>query len=105
MWIWSREPVKIKGYGSLYITNGGGHVKVADIKEAEIEEIKPEHGDILEKTVRMFSGNMEITVQLHLSRLEKLSILYGRKITNNYLKMHGGIMTRIGANKRKRRKH
>lgn len=25
MWIWSREPVKIKGYGSIYITKDGGH--------------------------------------------------------------------------------
>lgn len=105
MWIWSSEPVKIKGYGSLYITKDGKHVKIADIKEAEIEGIKPEYDDIPEKTVRTFPRKMEITVQLNLSRLEKLSILYGRKITNNYLKMHGGIMTRIGANRRKRRKH
>ena len=32
-----------------------------------------------------------------------LSLLYGMRITNNWLKMHGGIMARNGGKKKKRR--
>ena len=31
-----------------------------------------------------------------ITRLDFLSIFHGRKVTNNWLKMHGGIMSRKG---------
>lgn len=38
------------------------------------------------------TATLEITTKI--DRNTYLSLLHGRKITNNYLKMHGGIMTR-----------
>ena len=51
-------------------------------------------------------NTLEWSLQLKavkVDRLALLSLLYGRKITNNWLKMHGGIMVRNGGKKRGRR--
>ena len=41
--------------------------------------------------------------KLQIGHLDVLSLMYGMRITNNWLKMHGGIMTRNGGKKKKRR--
>lgn len=39
-------------------------------------------------------GTVEGTLTLNMDNLVLLSLLMGRKITNNWLKMHGGVMRR-----------
>lgn len=34
------------------------------------------------------------TIEMKIDRNFLLTLLYGRKVTNNWLKMHGGVMTR-----------
>ena len=41
--------------------------------------------------------NREITLTAHVDRNTLLSFIHGRKITNNWLKIHGGVMSRKGA--------
>lgn len=41
--------------------------------------------------------------KLQIGHLDVLSLMYGMRITNNWLKMHGGIMARNGGKKKKRR--
>lgn len=47
-------------------------------------------------------NNSFISFTIKLSRLDSLSLQYGFRVTNNWLKMHGGIMTRKGKGKKKR---
>lgn len=47
------------------------------------------------------TGTIEGKQQI--GRLDVLSLMYGMRITNNWLKMHGGIMARNGGKKKKRR--
>lgn len=49
-----------------------------------------------------FELSMSVT---HINRLVLYSLLYGRKITNNYLKLHGGIMVRNGGKRKRWRKN
>lgn len=50
---------------------------------------------------RNATGTIEGTLQI--GSLDVLSLMYGMRITNNWLKMHGGIMARNGGKKKKRR--
>ena len=62
-----------------------------DMKEREVQYCSPE----------------ELTVTFSDFRLKRnamLSLMYGRKITNNYLKLHGGIMAREVAGRKGKRK-
>lgn len=49
-----------------------------------------------------FAGSISIR-NIKQNRLAFLSLLYGFRVTNNWLKMHGGIMVRSGGKKRGRR--
>lgn len=42
----------------------------------------------------IFQGTVEGTLTLNVDNLVLLSLLMGRRITNNWLKMHGGVMRR-----------
>lgn len=44
----------------------------------------------------------EMTMNVELDYLTVLSLLGGRRVTNNWLKMHGGVLIRKGLKKRKR---
>ena len=78
--------------GALYTKDGR---KLADIDGGENQA----------KLVAMVARNATGTFEskLHIDRLDALSLLYGMRITNNWLKMHGGIMSRNGGKKKKRR--
>ena len=49
-----------------------------------------------------FEGTIVLTVKS--PKLDMYSLFYGRKITNNWLKMNGGIMVRGDKNKRRNKK-
>lgn len=61
--------------------------------------------DITGITVRYSDGSTTGTIEgkQQIGRLDVLSLMYGMRITNNWLKMHGGIMARNGGKKKKRR--
>lgn len=44
-----------------------------------------------------------ITFNGHFDRLAVLSLIHGRKITNNWLKMHGCVMIRKGKGKKRKK--
>lgn len=43
------------------------------------------------------------TMRIEVKRLDALSLMYDMKITNNWLKMHGGIMVRRGGKRKEKR--
>lgn len=86
-------------FGSLYF-NG---VKLGE----GIVEMPIESSDISKPTNNPRGlkriTDCEFTGYVDFSRLTWLSLFYNRKVTNNWLKMHGGIMCRKGyKNKRKK---
>lgn len=69
-----------------------------------IDESVEENQYVKANISERFFKNEPITItsdKCYVNRNLLLSALYGRKITNNWLKMHGGVMTRKG----KGRKH
>lgn len=95
--------------GSLYIIGEDGlQEKIATISEAIIqtENLLMEAQEETGREVRSIMGiqeNFEITLEnVKITYRTRLSLLYGFKVTNNWLKLHGGIMERNGG-KRKRR--
>ena len=55
--------------------------------------------DLPEHLSTSWSG--EMTFDIKLDNLTVLSLLSGRQVTNNWLKMHGGVLMRKGLQKRK----
>lgn len=43
-----------------------------------------------------------LDAEFQINRLALLSLLYGMNVTNNWLKMHGGIMTRRGGRRKEK---
>ena len=88
--------------GALYTKDGR---KLADIDGGVTEWCVPITAENQAKLVAMVARNATGTFEskLHIDRLDALSLLYGMRITNNWLKMHGGIMSRNGGKKKKRR--
>ena len=86
--------------GILYFN--GKPMTVEEIPELDIT---PNTEDEKEPTpyVRPDSNECTFTIPLHYTNAKRmcLSLIYGRPITNNWLKMHGGVMIRKVA----RRKH
>lgn len=88
--------------GALYTKDGR---KLADIDSGVVEWDVQVTAEAPAKSVAMVARNATGTFEskLHIDRLDALSLLYGMRITNNWLKMHGGIMSRNGGKKKKRR--
>lgn len=65
--------------------------RIGEIEEANLE-LKPKEQkfDAIRRVRKQVSG----TFALKLREKEVLSLIIGKKVTNNWLKMHGGIMTR-----------
>ncbi len=61
--------------------------------EDESVDVLPEH------LSTSYSG--EMTFDIRLDSLTVLSLLSGKRVTNNWLKMHGGVLMRKGLKKRK----
>lgn len=88
--------------GALYTKDGR---KLADIDSGVVEWGVQVTAEAPAKSVATVARNATGTIEgkLQIGRLDVLSLMYGMRITNNWLKMHGGIMTRNGGKKKKRR--
>lgn len=73
--------------------------EINDVKEVKMEAEEPS------VDVKKFHLGGEATITVEIDRNSILSIIYGEKITNNWLKMHGGVMSRKGARRRKHRRN
>lgn len=89
-----------EGYiGALYIDGK----KVADKCEEIVETVEFDM-DFRDRALS-FPEKLTVTFSdFRLKRNDMLSLMYGMKITNNYLKLHGGIMTREVAGRKGKRK-
>lgn len=89
-----------EGYiGALYIDGK----KVADKCEEIVETVELDM-DFRDRALS-FPEKLTVTFSdFRLKRNDMLSLMYGMKITNNYLKLHGGIMTREVAGRKGKRK-
>ena len=93
--------------GVVYVD--GVKILVADCMCVPIPILKEgikEAPDSLGKTKLRIGGSFTGSISIRnikQSRLAFLSLLYGFRVTNNWLKMHGGIMVRSGGKKRGRR--
>ncbi len=88
------------GEGTLYfgdVNDPECKLPVAKCKVVEADE------EITEPVVYYKDNGDSFLAEIKLDRNTRLSLLYGRKITNNWLKIHGGIMTRKPSRSRKPR--
>jgi hypothetical protein len=91
--------VKERHIGALYIDGK----KVADKCEEIVETVELDT-DFRDRALN-FPEKLTVTFSdFRLKRNDMLSLMYGMKITNNYLKLHGGIMTREVAGRKGKRK-
>lgn len=91
--------VKERHIGALYIDGK----KVADKCEEIVETVELDMG--FRDRALNFPEKLTVTFSdFRLKRNDMLSLMYGMKITNNYLKLHGGIMTREVAGRKGKRK-
>lgn len=91
--------VKERHIGTLYIDGK----KVADKCEEIVETVELDM-DFRDRALN-FPEKLTVTFSdFRLKRNDMLSLMYGMKITNNYLKLHGGIMTREVAGRKGKRK-
>lgn len=91
--------VKERHIGALYIDGK----KVADKCEEIVETVELDM-DFRDRALN-FPEKLTVTFSdFRLKRNDMLSLMYGMKITNNYLKLHGGIMAREVAGRKCKRK-
>lgn len=91
--------VKERHIGALYIDGK----KVADKCEEIVETVELDM-DFRDRALN-FPEKLTVTISdFRLKRNGMLNLMYGMKITNNYLKLHGGIMTREVAGRKGKRK-
>ena len=75
--------------GTLYLNNE----PIMKLDRDSICESPIYADEVLEVMKFSESQTIELT-NVRLNRNALLSLLYGRKVTNNWLKRHGGVMTR-----------
>lgn len=83
------------------LTLGGGTLYFGDVNNpdyklpvAECKVVEAADEEITSPVAYYTDNEGSILAEIKLDRNTRLSLIYGRKITNNWLKMHGGIMTR-----------
>lgn len=88
--------------GVLFANDGR---KLADIDSGVTEWGAQVTAEAPAKSVTTISRSATGTFEgkLQVDRLDVLSLMYGTRITNNWLKMHDGIMTRRGGKRKKGR--
>lgn len=91
--------VKERHIGALYIDGK----KVADKCEEIVETVELDM-DFRDRALNFPEKLTATFSDFRLKRNDMLSLMYGMKITNNYLKLHGGIMTREVAGRKGKRK-
>ena len=87
--------------GALYTKDG---CKLAGITNGAVEW-DVQFGEPPEESVALVARSATGTFEgkLQVAHLDVLSLMYGMRITNNWLKMHGGLMTRRGGKRKKGR--
>lgn len=88
--------------GALYTKDGR---KLSDIDSGVVEWGAQVTAEVPTKSVATVTRNTTGTIagKLQIGHLDVLSLMYDMRITNNWLKMRGGIMARNGGKKKKRR--
>lgn len=87
------EEVLTQGIGVLYTGDGR---KLAEITEVDIEAgitVDSEKTDIFIKP-SILPQPIECTFSCHISPWDEILLITGKRPTNNWMKMHGGIMER-----------
>ena len=86
--------------GTIYIQkeSGGEKISVPEVAELKIE--KPDEDTIEFPTLLYREGSVEFDCKSVINRNLLLRLLTGFPVTNNWLKMHGGIMSRTKRRKR-----
>lgn len=87
------------GGGTLYFGDVNNPGKSISVKEVTIDECVEDSNSIVKPITN--GESFTITMETKINRNIWLSLMLGRRVTNNWLKMHDGIMTR----KYSRRKH
>lgn len=95
--------MEIKGSGgALYMQDGR---KLADIEEVSAMTVDEPYKQRTVAAMADIGRTHSITCQLAPYDMRMIySLMYGMKITNNFLKMHGGIMVRNVAGRKHKRK-
>lgn len=86
--------------GTIYIQkeSGGKKISVPEVAELKIE--KPDEDMIEFPTLLYREGSVEFDCKSVINRNLLLRLLTGFPVTNNWLKMHGGIMGRTKRRKK-----
>ena len=86
--------------GTIYIQkeSGGEKISVPEVAELKIE--KPDEDTIEFPTLLYRDGSVEFDCKSVINRTLLLQLVTGFPVTNNWLKMHGGIMSRTKRRKR-----
>lgn len=91
------DSIQIEG-GTLYFETQDTGECLGAINYAKEVKMETEESSVDTKKVHLGG---EATITCEFDRNSILSIIYGKKITNNWLKMHGGVMSRKGTRRRK----
>lgn len=86
--------------GMLYIQKESGGEKISVPAVAELKIEKPGEDTIEFPTLLYREGSVEFDCKSVINRNLLLRLLTGFPVTNNWLKMHGGIMSRTKRRKR-----
>ena len=77
--------------GTLYLNNE----PIMELDKCDLVCEEPIDADEIPEIIKF--SEQEVSLEMKnpiINRNALLSLLFGRKITNNWLKMHGGVMTR-----------
>ena len=86
--------------GAIYIQKESGGEKISVPAVAELKIGKPDEDTIEFPTLLYGDGSVEFGCKSVINRNLLLRLLTGFPVTNNWLKMHGGIMSRTKRRKR-----
>lgn len=86
--------------GTIYIQKESGGEKISIPAVAELKIEKPDEDTIEFPTLLYCNGSVEFGCKSVINRNLLLRLLTGFPVTNNWLKMHGGIMSRMKRRKR-----
>lgn len=79
----------------VYIANPCTGEVFIEAKDIKIESVEPDDKTYVNQRFNFKPLNSgEVSFDVQINRNQLLSLLTGKDITNNWLKMHGGIMTR-----------
>ena len=89
------------GAGTLFFTDANGtgaSFKLGEIKDVDVVCCGENTDEYVDTSSIMIKrpNSYEMTSEIKMDRQSMLSLIYGQKMTNNWLKMHGGVMTRRG---------